>query len=110
MLYAEVVTDMRSATFLACHEHAFSFFGGITHEILYDNAKVVAIKHGSEGIVFNESLLDFAGRYGFTPKVCKPYRPQTKGKMERSIRYSRDSFLEGESFADLDDMQSRLIA
>lgn len=110
MLYAEVVTDETSATFLACHEHAFSFFGGITEEILYDNAKVVALKHDREGIVFNESLLDFAGRYGFAPKVCRPYRPQTKGKVERSVRYIRDFFLEGEGFSGLDDMQDRLLA
>lgn len=110
MLFAEVVTDETSATFLSCHEHAFAFFGGITEEILYDNARVVALKHDREGIVFNESLLDFAGRYGFAPRVCKPYHPQTKGKVERSVRYIRDSFLEGESFDGINDMQYRLLA
>ena len=110
MMYAEVVTDETSATFLACHEHAFSYFGGITEEILYDNARVVAIKHDREGVVFNRSLLDFAGRYGFKPRACHPYRPQTKGKVERSVRYIRDSFLEGETFCGLQDMQNRLLA
>ena len=110
MLFAEVVTDERSDTFLACHKHAFNYFGGITNEILYDNAKVVALKRDREGIVFNESLLDFAGVYGFAPRVCRPYRPQTKGKVERAVRYIRDSFLEGECFSDLADMQSSLLA
>jgi hypothetical protein len=82
----------------------------VTAEILYDNAKVVALKLDREGIVFNEALLDFAGRYGFVPRVCKPYRPQTKGKVERAVRYIRDNFLEGESFAGLLDMQGRLSA
>lgn len=110
MIYAEVVTDETSATFLACHEHAFSFFGGITEEILYDNAKVVALKHDREKIVFNASLLDFAGHYGYTPRVCKPYHPQTKGKVERTVRYIRDSFLEAETFYGLEEMQDRLVA
>ena len=109
-LYAEVVTDERSETFLACHKHAFSYFGGVTNEILYDNAKVVALKRDREGIVFNESLLDFASVYGFVPRVCRPFRPQTKGKVERAVRYIRDSFLEGECFSDLSDMQSSLLA
>lgn len=108
MLYAEVVTDERSETFLSCHRHAFSYFGGVTNEILYDNAKVVALKRDREGIVFNEALLDFAGMSGFTPKVCRPYRPQTKGKVERAVRYIRDNFLEGEAFAGLSDMQASL--
>jgi len=110
MQYSEIVTDMTSQTFLACHEHAFAFFGGITEEILYDNAKVIALQHNREGVVFNQALLDFAGRYGFEPKVCRPYRPQTKGKVERSGGYVKDSFLTGETFAGLDDMQTRLIA
>ena len=110
MLYAEVVTDEKSETFLSCHRHAFSYFGGVTNEILYDNAKVVALKRDREGIVFNESLLDFAGVHAFVPRVCRPYRPQTKGKVERAVRYIRDSFLEGETFSDLKHMQESLIA
>lgn len=109
MLYARVVTDEKSETFLDCHKHAFEYFGGSTDEILYDNAKVVALKRDREGIVFNESLLDFAGLYGFVPRVCRPYRPQTKGKVERAVRYIRDSFLEGESFSGIDDMQMSLL-
>jgi len=110
MLYARVVTDEKSETFLACHTHAFEYFGGVTDEILYDNAKVVALKRDREGIVFNEALLDFAGLNGFVPRVCRPYRPQTKGKVERAVRYIRDSFLEGESFSGLEDMQNSLLA
>jgi len=29
---------------------------------------------------------------GFIPKLCRPYRPQTKGKVERMVRYVRDNF------------------
>lgn len=110
MLYAELTTDEKQDTFLACHEHAFAYFGGMTEEILYDNAKTVALKHDRDGVVFTPALLDFAYLKGFKPRVCKPARPQTKGKVERAIRYIRDSFLEGEMFCGLDDMQSRLIA
>jgi len=110
MLYAELVTDETQETFIACHEHAFAFFGGMPEEILYDNAKVVALKHDREGVVFNPALLDFAGRCGFEPKACRPYRPQTKGKVERSVRYVRDSFLEGERFSSLEDMADKLAA
>lgn len=29
---------------------------------------------------------------GFIPKLCHTYRPQTKGKVERMVRYVRDNF------------------
>ncbi|MBP1124536.1 transposase [Pseudomonas sp. PvP025] len=37
--------------------------------------------------------LSLAERYGFTPKVCRPYRAQTKGKVERFNHYLKNSFV-----------------
>lgn len=28
---------------------------------------------------WNRTFRDFAAYWGFTPRACKPYRPQTKG-------------------------------
>jgi hypothetical protein len=41
---------------------------------------------------YNRIFLDFAHHYGFQPRLCQPYRPRTKGKVERFIRYLRASF------------------
>jgi hypothetical protein len=41
---------------------------------------------------FHPGFLDFAGHYGFRPRLCQPYRAQSKGKVERFIRYLRGSF------------------
>ena len=108
MLYARIVADETLPTFLECHRKAFEYFGGVPEECLYDNAKVVALSRTKEAVIFNPGLLDFAGIYGFRPIICRPFRPQTKGKVERAIRYIRDSFLEGEVFLSLDDMQQKL--
>jgi hypothetical protein len=35
---------------------------------------------------------DFAHHHGFLPRLCRPYRAQTKGKVERFIHYLRHSF------------------
>ncbi len=110
-LYTEVVTSMDCDTLLKCHRHAFSYFGGVTREILYDNMKTVVIKRGQGGNHhFNPQFLDFAGLIGFTPKLCRPYRAQTKGKVERIIGYVKDRFLLGRTFADLADLNNRLLA
>lgn len=37
-------------------------------------------------------MLDLAKRYCFLPRLCQPYRAQTKGKVERFHRYLRDNF------------------
>ena len=50
-------------------------------------------------------FLRFARHWGFTPRACRPYRAQTKGKVERPVRYVRGNFVYGRTFlhdADLD--------
>ena len=109
-LYAEAVTAADSQTFLACHARAFAYFGGMPEEILYDNAKVVVLSRTASGPRFQPALLDFAGRYGFAPRLCRPYRAQTKGKVERSIGYLKDRFFVGRSFTGLEDLNAQLLA
>jgi transposase len=109
-LHAEVTTSMDLPTFLDCHVRAFQMFGGMPREILYDNARTVVIRRTSAGPVFHPALLDLAGRYGFSPRVCRPYRAQTKGKVERSIGYLKDRFFCGRTFTGIADLNHQLEA
>lgn len=109
-LYVEFSDSCASEAFLAAHARAFAYFGGMPRRVLYDNAKVVALEHSRTVVTFNEALLDFAGRFGFRPQLCRPYRPQTKGKVERTIGYVKDAFLVGRTFQDIDDMNTRVLA
>ena len=93
--YVEFVGDERVETLMACHEHAFLSFGGTPREVLYDNVRTVVVDRNAYGRGrhrFHPAFLDFAGHHGFRPRLCQPYRAQTKGKVERFIRYLRGSF------------------
>lgn len=93
--YVEFVSDETLETLLRCHEHAFEYFGGVPEEVLYDNMKTVVLErnhYGKGQHRFHPSFLDFAKHYGFVPRLCRPYRAKTKGKIERFNRYVRYSF------------------
>lgn len=93
--YVEFVSDERIETLLACHTHAFDYFEGVVNDVLYDNMKTVVIERDTYGLGqhrFHSGLWDFARHYGFQPKLCKPYRAKTKGKVERFNHYLRYSF------------------
>jgi len=94
--YVEYVTDEKVDTLIKCHMNAFSYFGGVPAEGLYDNMKTVIIKRNYYGYgkhKFNEQFRDFAEKHcGMKLRVCKPYRAQTKGKVERFNHYLRYSF------------------
>ncbi|HEY3315379.1 MAG TPA: hypothetical protein VGL40_08935 [Bacillota bacterium] len=63
---------------------------------MYDNMKTAVVRRDENGQPeWNQGLLDFARLTGFTPTVCWPYRTQTKGKVERSIRYIKTMPLSG---------------
>lgn len=109
-LYVEFATSCASEEFLAAHARAFAYFGGMPRRVLYDNAKVIALEHTRTVVTFNAALLDFAGRFGFRPQLCRPYRPQTKGKVERTIGYVKDAFLVGRTFTDVDDMNAQVLS
>ena len=108
-LYVEFVTQQDLSTLLRCHLHAFAAFGGVPQRILYDNMKTVVLERDGERVVFHPRLLDFALLSGFTPRACRPYRAQSKGRVERSIRYLRDSFWPVD-FTDLVDLNRQVNA
>ncbi len=112
MRYIEFVTDMSTNTLIRCHQNAFWYFGGYPEEILYDNMKQVVIKRllKQEDSTLNRQFEDFAGFYGFKPILCRPYRGQTKGKVERTVQFVRDNFMVGIKYNSLADLNGQALA
>jgi transposase len=72
---------------------SFEYFGGVTREVLVDNQKSAVLVPSNQGQPrFNERFLDLAAYYGFSPRACRPYRAQTKGKDERMVGYIKGNF------------------
>ncbi|VWD12741.1 putative integrase [Burkholderia lata] len=93
--WARFTTDERAETLVACHHALFEALGGVPREILYDNAKTIVVARDAYGDGqhrWHAGLLDLAKRYGFLPRLCRPYRAQTKGSIERFHRYLRGNF------------------
>jgi len=110
MMYLEFTTSTEVSIWLRCHQHAFEYFGGVPQEILHDNLKTAVLSRGAGGKVqWNPRYLDFALYHGFSPHPCKPYRAQTKGKVERSIGYVQQSFWVGTHFVDMPDLNNQAL-
>jgi len=93
--YVEFCDNEQVETLIGCHENAFMAFGGVPIELLYDNMKTVVLERNTYGRGvhrFHPGFLDYAKHAGFLPRLCQPYRPRTKGKVERFIGYLKRSF------------------
>jgi len=71
--------------------------------LLYDRTKTVVRAHvgrerGLGENVFHPGGLASAHHYGFTLRLCKAYRPQTKGKVESDVPYVRERLLRAHAF------------
>jgi transposase len=96
MLMAEAALDQKLGTLLRMHEEAFRQLNGVPEEILYDRMKTVWQGTDERGeIIWNPVFRDFASYWGFTPRLCRSYRAQTKGKIEAGVKYVRRNFLCG---------------
>jgi len=77
--YLRFVEAQDLPTTLREHIRAFAHLGGVAATCLYDNMKVVVLRHTDEGPLYNPKFLAFATHYGFTPQACRVRRSQTKG-------------------------------
>lgn len=109
--YVRFTISSDTTWFIRCHLHAFAYLGGVPKRLLYDNLKSVVERRDAEGVVhWNPRFLDFADVAGFAPQACKPYRPQTKGKVENGVKYVRGNFWPGLHFRDLEDLNAQALA
>jgi transposase len=77
---------------------------------LYDNLKSVVLARERDGTIhWNPRFLDFADVAGFSARACKPYRAQTKGKVESGVKYVRNNFWPGLHFRDLKEVNQQAL-
>ena len=108
-LWGQFVVTERRPQLMTLLEEAFREIGGVPREIVFDNMKqVVKLARTAEReATIQPEFLDFAGHWGFEVVACPAYWPRAKGKIERSIRYVKESFLEGRRFTDLADLNAQ---
>jgi transposase len=96
--FAYAYPNERVASLLDGHERAFRHFGGVPVECLYDNPRTLVLGRTASTVLWHPVAEDFARYYGFTPRACRPYRPQTKGKVESGVKYVKRNALAGRRF------------
>jgi transposase len=97
-------------TMIRCLMEAFEYFGGLPKAALTDRMKSVLLEMEGNVPRWNARFADFMASIGVSPRVCKAYTPQTKGKVERSVGFVKQSFWPGVSFTDIDDLNRKAHA
>lgn len=112
LLVVEWVPRQTALAVMHALERAFTIFGGVPQEILFDQMKAVIVEdhRGTGGrLLENPEFARFAAHWGFRIRACRPYRAQTKGKVERPVHYLRDNFVYGRTFLGDGDLAAQTV-
>lgn len=93
--YVEFVFDQSLPTWIALHDHAFRFFGGIPQRIVLDNLKAGITHACFDDPQAQTTYRECAEHYGFLIAPCAPRTPEHKGKVEQGVHYVKRNFLGG---------------
>jgi len=108
-LYLEFFFDQTMENFLRGHVHAFACWSGQPRVILYDNLKSVVLERRGSQILFHPRLIELSAHYCFAARPCQVRAGNQKGRVERAIRYVRDSFWAGRDFTTLADCNRQAL-
>ena len=93
--------------FLRGHVQAFEHLGGVARVLFYDNLKSAVLERHGDAIRFHPTILALAKHYRFEPRPVAIARGNEKGRVERAIRFVRESFFPARKWKDLDDLNAQ---
>jgi len=110
-IFLRFYLEAHTTNFLRGHQQAFHHFGGkLPRVLLYDNLKSCVLERRGEAIRFHPQMLAFAAHYRFEPRPVALARGNEKGRVERAIRYIRDSFFAACRWRDLEELNEQALA
>ena len=107
-MYAQMVTNQKVTTWLACHRHAFEFFNGVIGKVIIDNPKCAITRACYRDPEVQRSYAEFAEGYGFIISPCPPGEPKKKGRVESGVKYVKNNFVPLRRFRTLTDANEQL--
>lgn len=98
--------ETTEAAIRAC-EAAWEFYGGIFEVLLVDNTKSIIETADPLGAKINDTFLEYSQSRGFVVDTTRVRDPKGKGRVERSVRHTRDDCFSGERISELEAAQRR---
>ncbi len=103
-MYLEFFFDQQLENFLRGHVRAFIFFGGTPRTIAHDNLRSAVLERFGNEIRLHPRFRELLDCYRLDSRACAPRRGNEKGRVERAIRYVRESFFAGRTFTTLEQL------
>lgn len=87
----------------------FDFFGGIPAEIVIDQDKLLVVSENRGDIIFTKDFKYFMEEIGIGIHVCRKADPESKGKVENTVKYVKRNFLEVRDFSSVEEANADVL-
>ncbi len=83
--YVRAVRSQKLEDFISCLVFCLGWLGGVPYAVIPDNLKSAVSKASKNAPVLNKTFADFGLHYGCALDPARPYSPQDKALVERSV-------------------------
>ncbi|MDN3667862.1 IS21 family transposase [Echinicola jeungdonensis] len=83
--YIRAVPSQKREDFISCLVYCLGWMGGVPYAVVPDNLKSAVDKASKYAPVLNKTFSDFGLHYGCALDPARPYSPQDKSLVERSV-------------------------
>jgi hypothetical protein len=108
-MFVRPVIRLDEYSWVAAHVAAFSFFGGVTARLVPDNLATGVDRADLYDPKINRAYGELVAHYGCLVDPARARKPKDKPRVERPMRYVRDSFFRGREFISEAEMQAAAI-
>lgn len=95
---------------IQAHEDAFAYFTGIPDVVVYDQDKVFLVSENGGDIILTEEFKNYTRQRSFVLHFCRKADPQSKGKVENVVKYTKQNFLYNRTYFNIDTLNDEAIS
>ena len=77
-----------------CH-NCFRYFGGMPQEMVFDQDSILCVSENAGDIIYTYEFEKFRQETRVSIYLCRGADPESKGKIENSVKYVKGNFLSG---------------
>lgn len=108
--FVRATRSQRQEEWLTGLRAALEHFGGVPREVVVDNARALILSHGEGGPVVHPVFAAYCRDLGMAVHACRPYRAQTKGKVESGVKYVKRNGIARRPFGSFAALEEHLVA
>jgi transposase len=97
LIYIEFTLSQRKEEFYRGIVHALEFFTGSPRALIFDNLKAAVLNGSGRDACLHPEFLALCGYFCLQPIACERRDPESKGIVERGVRYVKQNALAGRS-------------